>query len=263
MKKTFLYLLIGLMNSIPIFAQYDEDAKRLSKMAYMTDIENVNCDDIISMREARVCYNLKFQELDSVLNTRFKMYVNSTEPDSLKQQIREFQLKWIENRRQQSELYSRGDRGNFMGIRYLSAMNTATRLRIEELNRLLDREEEEEITNAMSMNDNHINYIEFKAPDLEAIKKFYNESFGWSFTDWGPDYVSFEESGVAGGFEKVDTEIMNGVLVILYHSNLQKILENITAAGGKIVKPIFSFPGGRRFHFTDPAGNELAVWSDK
>lgn len=110
---------------------------------------------------------------------------------------------------------------------------------------------------------NHINYIEFKAADLEKIKAFYTASFGWTFTDYGPDYVAFSDSGLEGGFEKSDDKIVNGALVILYHQNLDEIKDKIIAANGKISRAIFSFPGGRRFHFVDPAGNELAVWSDK
>ncbi|MBL7994371.1 VOC family protein [bacterium] len=113
------------------------------------------------------------------------------------------------------------------------------------------------------MKDNHINYVEFKAPDLEKIKKFYRQSFSWDFTDYGPTYVAFSESGLDGGFEKTNEQIMNGVLVVLYNQNLDAIKSKIVEAGGKISKDIFSFPGGHRFHFTDPAGNELAVWSDK
>lgn len=115
----------------------------------------------------------------------------------------------------------------------------------------------------MDIKDNHINYVEFKAKDLEKIKKFYTASFNWTFTDYGPTYIAFSESGLQGGFEKTDNEIVNGVLVVLYHKNLDLIKNRIIESNGKISKDIFSFPGGRRFHFIDPAGNELAVWSDK
>jgi len=108
----------------------------------------------------------------------------------------------------------------------------------------------------------HINYVEFKAHDLEKTKHFYTQLFGWKFTDYGPDYMSFEESGLAGGFEKTEVAIMNGALVVLYHNDLEKLKGEIENAGGRIAKDIFSFPGGRRFHFLDPSGNELAVWSD-
>ncbi|SFZ91765.1 hypothetical protein SAMN05428642_102304 [Flaviramulus basaltis] len=113
------------------------------------------------------------------------------------------------------------------------------------------------------MIDNHINYIEFKANNLEAVKVFYNKCFNWEFTDYGPTYIAFSESGVAGGFEKSDSKIINGVLVVLYHKDLDLVKTNVIQNGGEISKDIFSFPGGRRFQFLDPAGNELAVWSDK
>jgi len=114
----------------------------------------------------------------------------------------------------------------------------------------------------MTATDSHINYIEFKAHDLEAIKAFYTAAFDWKFTDYGPTYTAFENSGVAGGFEKTDDDIVNGALVVLYHSDLEGIRAKVKATGGKIVKDIFSFPGGRRFHFMDPGGNELAIWSE-
>ncbi|WP_420601074.1 VOC family protein [Flagellimonas sp.] len=108
-----------------------------------------------------------------------------------------------------------------------------------------------------------INYVEFKAVDLEKTRKFFNHCFGWTFTDYGPTYTAFAESGLEGGFEKSDESIVNGALVVLYHEDLPLIKAKIVEAGGKVVKDIFSFPGGRRFHFADPSGNELAVWSDK
>ncbi|WP_297760490.1 VOC family protein [uncultured Muriicola sp.] len=115
----------------------------------------------------------------------------------------------------------------------------------------------------MDLKDNHINYIEFKAKDLEKTKEFYSKCFDWTFTDYGPTYISFSDSGLEGGFEKTENDIINGALIVLYHNDLKLIKSKIKAAGGKITKDIFSFPGGRRFHFIDPSENELAVWSDK
>lgn len=115
----------------------------------------------------------------------------------------------------------------------------------------------------MTSKNTHINYIEFKAHDLEAIKLFYSKAFGWSFTDYGPTYIAFSESGLEGGFELTEDQIINGVLVVLYHENLAEIESSVRDAGGIICVPIFSFPGGRRFHFKDSSGNELAIWSDK
>ena len=110
-----------------------------------------------------------------------------------------------------------------------------------------------------------INYLELPAKDMNETKKFYTTVFGWLFTDWGPDYISFDKAGIDGGFYKSDqnTSYEKGsALVILYSKELEQTQAKIETNGGNIVKPIFSFPGGRRFHFTDPNGNELAVWSE-
>ncbi len=110
---------------------------------------------------------------------------------------------------------------------------------------------------------NHINYIELKANNLEKVKVFYSHCFGWKFEDFGPDYVSFSKSGLRGGFEKSEGTVNNGTLVVLYHKNLDEIKTKIVEAGGEISKETFSFPGGSRFQFLDPSGNKLAIWSDK
>lgn len=111
--------------------------------------------------------------------------------------------------------------------------------------------------------DRSIDYIEFNAPDLPAIKNFYSAVFSWTFQDWGEDYISFSDGHVDGGFARGEAKTGSGPLVILYSTNLETLLTKVQEAGGAIVKDTFSFPGGRRFHFADPAGNELAVWSDK
>lgn len=113
------------------------------------------------------------------------------------------------------------------------------------------------------MSNTPINYIEFKAHDLEKTKDFYNKCFGWVFKDYGDTYIAFSESGVEGGFEKTEDKITNGVLVVLYHEDLDLIKAKIIKANAKISIDTFSFPGGSRFHFIDPSGNELAVWTDK
>lgn len=115
----------------------------------------------------------------------------------------------------------------------------------------------------MDIKNNHINYVEFMAKDLEKIKAFYSGAFRWTFTDYGPTYTAFSNGGLEGGFEKTEKSAINGALIVLYHQNLDQIKSLIITFGGKITKDIFSFPGGKRFHFTDPSGNELAVWSDK
>lgn len=109
-----------------------------------------------------------------------------------------------------------------------------------------------------------INYVELKATDLSAMKSFYGSVFGWTFQDWGPDYVSFEGAGIDGGFERVDSQPSGtGALVIIFSEDLDKSYEAIQAAGAEIATPPFDFPGGSRFHFRDPAGNELAVWTTR
>ena len=108
-----------------------------------------------------------------------------------------------------------------------------------------------------------MDYIEFPANDIAATKKFYSEVFGWEFTDYGPDYTSFSDGRLAGGFSAAMEVQAGGPLVVLYSTNLPDIQARVGEAGGQIVRDAFEFPGGHRFHFTDPSGNELAVWSDQ
>jgi len=111
-----------------------------------------------------------------------------------------------------------------------------------------------------------INYVEFPSNNLDATKTFFNKAFGWSFQDFGPEYTAFSNAGLDGGFFKSEltSSTANGsALIVLYSRQLEDTLAKVVDAGGLIVKDIFSFPGGRRFHFTEPSGNEFAVWSDK
>ena len=110
-----------------------------------------------------------------------------------------------------------------------------------------------------------INYVEFPCRHLPSTKAFFSEVFQWSFQDYGPDYTAFADQGLDGGFFRADAEssTANGAaLIVFYSRDLENTLARVHAAGGEIVKPIFDFPGGRRFHFTEPSGNEFAVWSD-
>jgi len=112
---------------------------------------------------------------------------------------------------------------------------------------------------------NKINYIEIPVKDMDATKTFFSRVFGWTFEDYGPDYCSFEDQGTDGGLVLSDltATTQNGsVLVVFYSDALEQTLAEIEKAGGTIIRPIFSFPGGRRFHFSDPNGNEFAVWSE-
>ena len=118
----------------------------------------------------------------------------------------------------------------------------------------------------MKSNHEKINYIEFQVKDMEATKAFFEQVFAWSFEDYGPDYCAFSGAGIDGGFYPSDKKASTddgSVLVVFYSERLEETLAKVEGACGNIDKPIFSFPGGRRFHFTDPNGNEFAVWSDK
>ncbi len=110
-----------------------------------------------------------------------------------------------------------------------------------------------------------INYVEIPSRDIEATKAFFSAAFGWSFVDYGPEYVAIQNAGLDGGFfksDKVASTDNGSVLVVLYSSDLEATVEAVKSAGGRVVQDIFSFPGGRRFHFSDPTGNEYAVWSE-
>lgn len=119
-----------------------------------------------------------------------------------------------------------------------------------------------------SQNEIHheINYIELSATDVAEAKRFYSAAFEWQFNDYAPGYVGIrrkESSGECGGICQAEQVARGGPLVILYSVDLEASLASVQAAGGTITQEIISFPGGRRFHFLDPSGNELAVWSDK
>lgn len=109
--------------------------------------------------------------------------------------------------------------------------------------------------------DGKIDYVEFPAGGVAAVKAFYGAAFGWRFTDYGPTYCAFEGAGLDGGFD-ADAGRPVQPLVVLYARDLEAMQARVEAAGGAIVRPIYGFPGGRRFHFTDPSGVELAVWSE-
>ena len=111
-----------------------------------------------------------------------------------------------------------------------------------------------------------IDYVEFPAADMNDTKAFFGEAFGWSFTDYGPDYMDCPDGGIMTGFFKSELKALteNGsVLVTFFSNNLEETQAKIEKAGGIIVRPVISFPGGRRFQFTEPSGNEFGVWSDK
>jgi len=116
----------------------------------------------------------------------------------------------------------------------------------------------------MAHRDKTINYIEFPLTDATATKQFYQSVFGWEFQDWGPDYLSFSGAGIDGGFNGEDKAPVQkpGVLVVLFSEDLDAVRAAVIAAGASILRDIYSFPGGQRFHFADPNGNELAIWAE-
>jgi len=110
-----------------------------------------------------------------------------------------------------------------------------------------------------------IDYIEIAVTDVPAAKRFYGAAFGWVFNDYGPDYAGIQGQGQGrevGGLRKDASIRAGGPLVVLYSRTLDDTLAEVKKAGGRILKEPFRFPGGRRFHFSDPSGNELAVWSE-
>jgi predicted enzyme related to lactoylglutathione lyase len=108
-----------------------------------------------------------------------------------------------------------------------------------------------------------IDYVEFPATDIEATKRFYSKAFGWNFEDYGPDYTSFHDGRLGGGFTKVDLIQAGGPLVVIYATDLEAAQAKVREAGGNIEGDVLEFPGGCRFHFLDPNGNRLSVWTDR
>lgn len=126
-----------------------------------------------------------------------------------------------------------------------------------------EEEEGRELRMTQAEQDRRIDYVEFSSTDLSETKVFYSAVLGWTFTDYGPEYTSFSDGRLAGGFVKAPDVAPGGPLVVIYATDLQAIEARIKEHGGVITKATFDFPGGRRFHFSDPSGNELAVWSDR
>jgi predicted enzyme related to lactoylglutathione lyase len=111
----------------------------------------------------------------------------------------------------------------------------------------------------------HIDYVELPARDLDATKSFFADVFGWTFVDYGPEYTAFSDAGIQGGFFKADMRSSTdagSALVVIYSGDIEDTQARVESAGGQIIRAIFDFPGGRRFHFLEPSGNELAVWSE-
>lgn len=114
--------------------------------------------------------------------------------------------------------------------------------------------------------DRKIDYLEFPAAEFESVQAFYEQAFGWEFTSYGQDYMAFTDGKLDGGFYRASLKSSTqtgAALVVLFAADLESVKKRVLKSGGELVKDIFAFPGGRRFHFADPNGNELAVWSDK
>ncbi|MCS0392348.1 VOC family protein [Vibrio diabolicus] len=110
-----------------------------------------------------------------------------------------------------------------------------------------------------------LNYVEFGSTNINATKQFFERTFDWTFIDYGPEYSAFSGQGLDGGFFKsefVNQTANGGALLVFYSSDIQATQIKVELHGGKIIRPIFEFPGGCRFHFTEPSGNEFAVWSE-
>ena len=115
---------------------------------------------------------------------------------------------------------------------------------------------------AQADQDRRMDYVEFGATDIERTRRFYERVFGWRFQDYGPDYTSFQDGRLSGGFTRDAPVRPANPLVVIYATRLEEVEGQIRSEGGQVVRPTYEFPGGRRFHFTDPSGNELAVWTD-
>jgi len=118
---------------------------------------------------------------------------------------------------------------------------------------------------ASQPNHHEINYIEFEVDDMERAKRFYAAAFDWQFNDYGPGYAGIrkQDGGEAGGLRLSSEGTAGGPLVILYSDDLERSVSAVREAGGEVLREPYEFPGGRRFHFRDPSGNELAVWSER
>lgn len=110
--------------------------------------------------------------------------------------------------------------------------------------------------------ENRIDYVEIPVTDLRKAREFFAALFGWSFQDWGDDYMSFNDGRLDGGFRRADEPApSSGVLVVFFSTDLDRDFERVQDLGATISEPIFPFPGGRRFHFVDPTGTEYAIWA--
>ena len=118
----------------------------------------------------------------------------------------------------------------------------------------------------LAARERRLDYVEFASRDPAASRHFFEQVFGWSFVDYGRDYTAFDDGRFQGGFFRAEPQTAAGggaPLLVIYADDLQPMLEAVLAQGGQIIKPVFAFPGGSRFQFVEPGGNELAVWSER
>lgn len=113
----------------------------------------------------------------------------------------------------------------------------------------------------MQREEKRIDYVEIPVTDPYKARDFFAELYGWTSEEWGPDYVSFNDGRLDGGFARVDSQAPGGTLIVFYSEDLERDRDRVVALGATISKDIFEFPGGRRFHFVDPVGTEYAIWS--
>lgn len=111
--------------------------------------------------------------------------------------------------------------------------------------------------------ENRIDYVEIPVTDIRKARAFLEAMFGWSFKEWGDEYLSFSDGRLNGGIRLApEAAPAAGVLLVFYSDDLERDVERVKDLGGTISQDIFSFPGGRRFHFVDPAGTEYAIWAE-
>lgn len=112
--------------------------------------------------------------------------------------------------------------------------------------------------------ENRIDYVEIPVTDLAKARDFFAAMFGWTFREWGDDYMSFKDGRLDGGFRRAEEPpSQESVLLVFYSEDLERDVDRVKALGATISEDIFPFPGGRRFHFIDPTGNQYAIWSER
>jgi predicted enzyme related to lactoylglutathione lyase len=114
----------------------------------------------------------------------------------------------------------------------------------------------------MTRDEGKVDYLEIPVTDLDTTRTFFEGLFGWEFQEWGPDYYSFNDGRLDGGLRRSEQPApATGVLLVFYSRDLERDFERVQELGARISQEIFEFPGGRRFHFVEPAGTEFAMWA--